>query len=337
MHSYLLEMLECPNCHGRLDWNISEQSDGRIEVAEACCHECSATYPVRDGIGVFLTTDLKRNDLWEQADNGLEQYLKQNPVLEQMLMDVPLETLSPVDQHYRGVILEDRGDIYAAQAAFNIARKGLYSEDTIRCMNSQLDYVIDKLSNIDGPVIDIASGKCALVRRILTELRNSVVVTDFSPSVLLKDRTWFKQNGLYDRVSLIAFDARRTPFKTGSITTMTTFSGLPNIDEPSNLLEELRRIASDQFMAISTFYPEDDEVNGKVIQEAGLAQMFYRRTALEEFEKAGWIVQIENICVGEDHPAPPGVVIEGARVDVLPVQSTYLEWCVLMGTVRIHD
>ena len=136
MHSYLLEMLECPKCHGKLDWNISEQSSDRIEVAEACCNECSATYPVRDGIGVFLTTDLKRNDLWEQADKGLEQYLKQNPVLEQMLMDVPLETLSPVDQHYRGVILEDRGDTDAAQAAFDIARKGLYSVDTIRCQIS---------------------------------------------------------------------------------------------------------------------------------------------------------------------------------------------------------
>jgi ubiquinone/menaquinone biosynthesis C-methylase UbiE/uncharacterized protein YbaR (Trm112 family) len=330
-------MLECPNCHGGLDWDISEQSGDRIEAAEACCHDCSAAYPVRDGIGVFLTGDLKRNDLWEQADTGLEQFLKQNPVLEQMLMDVPLETLSPVDQHYRGVILEDRGDADAAKAAFDIASKGLYSEETIRCMNSQLDYVIDKLSDTDGPVIDIASGKCALVRRILAELKNPVVVTDFSPSVLLKDRIWFKQNGLYDRVNLIAFDARRTPFKTCSISTMTTFTGLANIQEPGNLLEELRRIASDRFMAISTFYPEDDEVNRKVIQEAGLAQMFYRRTALEEFEKADWIIQVENTCVGEEHPAPPGVVIEGARVDVLPVQSTYLEWCVLMGTFSKHD
>ena len=332
MHRYLLEMLECPNCHGSLDWDISEQSRDRIEVAEAYCQDCSSTYPVRDGIGVFLTTDLKRNDLWEQVDNGLEQYLKQNPVLEQMLMDVPLETLSPVDQHYRGVILGNRGDTDAAQIVFDIARKGLYSEETIRCMNSQLDYVIDKLSNTDGPVIDIASGKCTLVRKILTELRNSVVVTDFSPSVLLKDRTWFKQNGLYDRVSLIAFDARRTPFKTDSVTTMTTFAGLANIQYPSNVLEELRRIVSDRFMAISTFYPEDDEVNRKVIQDAGLEQMFYRHTALEEFEKAGWIVRIENMCVGEVHPAPPGVVLKGARVDGLPVQSTCLEWCVLFGT-----
>ena len=332
MHRYLLEMLECPNCHGSLDWDISEQSRDRIEVAEAYCQDCSSTYPVRDGIGVFLTTDLKRNDLWEQVDNGLEQYLKQNPVLEQMLMDVPLETLSPVDQHYRGVILEDRGDTEAAQVAFDIAKKGLYSEDTIRCMRSQLDYLIDILSNTDEPIIDIASGKCALVKKILTELRNSVVVTDFSPSVLLKDRTWFKQNGLYDRVSLIAFDVRRTPFKTDSVTTMTTLLGLANIQDPSNLLEELRRIVSDRFMAISTFYPEDDEGNGKVIHEAGLAQMSYRRTALEEFAKAGWIVQIENMCVGKDHPEPPGVVLEGARVDGLPVQSTYLEWCVLLGT-----
>ena len=125
MQKYLVEILECPKCHGKLDWNITEQSHERIELAEVCCQDCSSTYPVRDGIGVFLTTDLKRNDLWEQVDNGIEQFLKQNPVLEQMLMDVPLETLSPVDQHYRGVILNDRGDTEAAQVAFDIANKGL--------------------------------------------------------------------------------------------------------------------------------------------------------------------------------------------------------------------
>ena len=81
MQKYLVEILECPKCHGKLGWNITEQSRYRIEVAEAYCQDCSSTYPVQDGIGVFLTTDLKRNDLWEQVDNGIEQYLKQNPVL----------------------------------------------------------------------------------------------------------------------------------------------------------------------------------------------------------------------------------------------------------------
>lgn len=30
MHSYLIDLLECPSCHGSLVWNISSQKDDRI-------------------------------------------------------------------------------------------------------------------------------------------------------------------------------------------------------------------------------------------------------------------------------------------------------------------
>jgi len=70
MQAYLIEMLECPACHGRLDWNIVEHNEDQIAVAEATCKACAAIYPVRDGIGLFLTPELPRHDLWEQVDSG---------------------------------------------------------------------------------------------------------------------------------------------------------------------------------------------------------------------------------------------------------------------------
>jgi len=68
MHTYLIEMLQCPACHGKLQWSISEQHEDRLEQAEARCSACAATYPIRDGIGLFLTPDLPRNDLWQQVN-----------------------------------------------------------------------------------------------------------------------------------------------------------------------------------------------------------------------------------------------------------------------------
>ncbi len=332
MQKYLVEILECPKCHGKLDWNITEQSHERIELAEACCQDCSSTYPVRDGIGVFLTTDLKRNDLWEQVDNGLEQFFKQNPELEKRLMNVPLDTLGPVDQHYRGRVHLSRGETEAAQVAFDIANKRLYSEDAIQCMDSQMNYLIKEVSKSDSPIVDLASGACGLVSKMLKDLPNSIVVTDFSPSVLVKNRKRLMEQGLYDRVSLLAFDARQTPFANDSISLLTTHAGLNNIQNPGNLLEELHRIVKGKFIAVSSFYPEDDKENGVVIEEAGLAELCYRDKLLEHFHNTGWAVEVKNSCSIKTNPAPPGVVLEGARVDGLPVQSTYLEWCVLLGT-----
>ncbi len=332
MQKYLVEMLECPKCHGKLDWNITEQSHDRIEVAEACCQSCSSTYPVRDGIGVFLTTDLKRNDLWEQVDNRLDQLLKQSPEIEKKLMDVPLDTLGPVDQHYRGRVHKSRGDVEAANAAYSISKKGLYSADTIRCWDNQMDYLINEVSKSKGLIVDLASGDCILVRRMLKDLPNSIVVTDFSPNILVKNRKWLMEQGLYDRVSLLAFDARQTPFTANSISLLTTFLGLQNIQNPGNLLEELHRIINGKLLAVSSFYPEDDQENGALIEEGGLAETHYRDKLLEHFHNAGWAVDVKNSCSIKTIPAPPGVVLEGARVDGLPVQSTYLEWCILSAT-----
>ncbi len=330
MRTYLVEMLECPACHGELDWRIEERVDGRIQAAEARCTACAASYPVRDGIGIFLLPEFPRNDLWEQVDSELAQYLVKHPDVERRLMEPPLSALSPADQFYRSHLLDERGDYAEAKAAEDMANAGLYTSEYLACWDSQVDYLIEQVSRSEGPIVDLASGRCYLVEELARRLDRPVIATDFSPRVLRRDRRWLEFFGLYDRVSLLAFDARRTPFKDGAVESLTTNLGLPNIEEPGELLEELRRVVAGGFLAISFFYPEDDEANGAVIREIGLDKLLHRRTALEAFATAGWQVALENACIGRAMPTPAGVVLEGARVDGLPVAETELEWCVLV-------
>ena len=238
MHTYLLEMLQCPACHEALEWTISEQDGERIEAAEARCVGCSADYPVRDGIGLFLTPDLPRNDLWEQVESGVMGHLREHPELERQLMDGPAEALAPVDQYFRADVLEKRGDFAAAQELEELANKGLYTQAYMECWNSQYEFVLKWLSTTDVPIVDLASGKGYLVARLIRELQRPIVVTDFSPTILRRNRHYFESFGLYDAwVSLLAFDARRTPFKDGAVKILTTNVGLPNIEEPGDLLE----------------------------------------------------------------------------------------------------
>ena len=107
--------------------------------------------------------------------------------------------------------------------------------------------------------------------------------------------------------------------------------GLPNIEQPGDLLRELRRIVTGTFLAVHHFYPESDEANAAVIREVGLATLLFRRSALECFAGAGWQVEAANVCAGKAHPTPTGVVLEGAGIDGLPVAETVLEWCVLVA------
>ncbi len=332
MYDYLIEMLECPLCHGGLTWTIARRLESRVEEAEALCEGCGATYPIREGVALFLTPELPRKDLWEQVDSALTRYLREHPEVERQLMDVPLETLAPADQFFRALVLEERGLYAQAKAAEETATAGLYTPEYRACSESQFNYVVERLSVSDGPIVDLASGRGALVEKLATRRDRPLVVTDFSPRVLRRNRRCLEFFGLYDEVSLLAFDARRTPFKDGAVVTLTTYLGLPNIEEPADLLRELRRIVEGEFLAISHFFPEEDEVNAAAIREAGLSPLLFRRSALEHFGAAGWRVEAANVCTGKALLTPRSVLLDGAGIDGLPVAETVLEWCVLVAS-----
>ncbi|HLK58109.1 MAG TPA: methyltransferase domain-containing protein [Chthonomonadaceae bacterium] len=332
MHTYLFEMLECPACHGALDWTITARQRDRLMEGEARCRICAASYPLRDGIGLFLTPDLPREDLWQQADSHLTRYLREHPEQERRLMQVPPESLNPADQFFRSLVLEERGNYTEAQALASLAQTGLYTQDYLSCWQQQCDYLLQQLSASDGPIIDLASGRCGLVEKLAQQTQRPLVASDFSPRVLQNDRRRLESLDLYDRISLLAFDARRTPFRSGALPTLTTNLGLPNIREPDDVLRELHRIVSGSFLSLSYFYPEEDDANAQQIRELGIESFLYRRTTLEAFAEAGWNAEVENAALGMARPTPKGEALEGAAIDSLPVAETTLEWCVLSAT-----
>jgi uncharacterized protein YbaR (Trm112 family) len=331
MLDFLIQILQCPACHGVLSWQVSLRRGDSIEEADARCTACGVTYPVREGVAVLLTPDLIRKDLWEEVDSRLIQYLRQHPDLEHQLMDVPLAALAPADQFYRGLVLEERGEFAQARAALDAARPGLYVAEHLACHQQQIEYVVETLARGDGPIVDLASGRCQLVEALARALTRPIVATDFSPRVLWRDRRWLDFLGLLEGISFLAFDARRTPFKDASLETLTTNLGLPNIEQPGRLLQELRRIVSGTFWAVSQFYPQDDEANAAALREAEVSELVFRRSTLDHFAAAGWQVEVVNPCSATARPTPTGVVMEGAGIDAFPVVETTLEWCVLLA------
>jgi ubiquinone/menaquinone biosynthesis C-methylase UbiE len=205
----------------------------------------------------------------------------------------------------------------------------MYSEEYLACNESQMNYVIEHLSGANGPIVDLASGRGYLVEKLIQRLDQHVVITDFSLPVLRRDSRWLEFNGWSERASLLAFDARRTPLKDGVIKNLTSNLGLPNVENPGEVLNELRRIVGGKFLAIMHFYPPEDRENADAIREIGLTSFTYRQTTLQGFDEAGWRVKLANRCAGRAAPTPTGVVLKGAAIDALPVAETTLEWCTL--------
>ncbi len=331
MHSYLIDWLQCPACRGQLQWTVEIQVSDRIETAEARCAACQAMYPVREGIGLFLTPDLPREDLWQQVDNRLLQYLNDHPEIEHALMHTPLNELNPADQFFRASVLEQRGDYTAAKAIEEQATQGLYTPEYRQCWQEQVDFVLAQAAASSEPIVDLASGRGYLVEQMIHATTVPIIVTDFSPIILRRNKASWQTTNLYHRISLLAFDARRTPFKDGMVKTMTTNVGLPNIENPGNLFRELRRILTGKFWAISHFYPENDG-NVDIIQAFKLGEHLYREQAIAKIVEADFQVTIAANCHCQAQPTPQGKILAGMAIDGLPQVATNLEWCVLMIT-----
>jgi len=169
------------------------------------------------------------------------------------------------------------------------------------------------------------------VERLAREATCPIVATDFSPRVLRRDRRLFKFLGLADQAELLAFDARRTPFKDGAVKTMTTNLGLANIKKPGRLLHELRRVIDGKLLSIMSFFPDDDAANRAAAEKLGISSFMFRDSTLRLFDEAGFDVELKNICSGRALPTPTSDLLEGAGIDALPVVETELEWCTLVA------
>jgi hypothetical protein len=306
---------------------VEEGSNDHIEAGAAECLDCATVYPIREGIGLFLTPDLSRKDLWEEAESQLMSYLREHPNLESRLMHGPVDALGPADQYFRAMVLEERGKYAQAATLEKRALQGIHTSAFMECWDSQVEYVIEQLVGGEGPIVDLASGRCYLVEQMVQRVDRPIIATDFSPRVLRRDRAWLKTIGALERVSMLAFDARRTPFRAKSVATLTTNLGLQNIETPGTLFRELRRMVDGRLLAVSSFYLEDDKTNAAALHEYGLTA--FQREALDDLASAGWEARAANIRRGEARPTPTSDVLEGAGIDAFPLTDTVLEWCVL--------
>lgn len=89
-----------------------------------------------------------------------------------------MDTLAPTDPFFRALVLEERGNYIEARLVEDSANKGLYTPECANCWNSQSDYVVEWLATTDGPIVDLASGRCYLVEKLTHSLKRPVVAVE---------------------------------------------------------------------------------------------------------------------------------------------------------------
>lgn len=153
-------------------------------------------------------------------------------------------------------------------------------------------------------------------------------MTDFSPTAMQANYKKLHHYNLLDKVSLLVFDARKTPFKDNSIGLMTSNLGLNNIEKPQRLLQELKRILSGDFYSIMHFFQNNDIEHEKFLSKINLVSFNFLDNALKEFKSVNFNVSIENTCHSFVKPTPEGNIIK-ASIDGIPIHDTIMQWSII--------
>ncbi|WP_291578768.1 methyltransferase domain-containing protein [Clostridium sp. UBA6640] len=331
MHKQHIHLFQCPLCHGELKWDIKKESKDRVINAGIICLGCNEQYEVKDEIAVFLTSELSRNDLWQQAESGIEKCFRENPEIFNKLMDTPEESLNGADYWFKASYFEIKRDYERSSKMFKNGVEKIYTKDYIDGMKSQREFILNNIVDDDKAIVDIASGKGYLVEELLKKRKNYVLATDFSPTVLLRNKEYYKFKGLYDKLSLVAFDARKTPFKDNVIEVMTSYVGIQNIEKPGEVISEMHRICKGKFMSVMHFIDKNDKANMDFIKEFSSIDYATRENTIETFEKCGWKAEIMNSFIAEVKPTPKGEILEGASIDGIPVEDSKFEFGVVLA------
>jgi ubiquinone/menaquinone biosynthesis C-methylase UbiE len=233
-----------------------------------------------------------------------------------------LDELNGADAYLRAAVLEERLGFDAAREAFEDADTKLYTPEVRAARDLALARVVEVVDSGDGAVLDVATGRGALLERLVHGAR-AVTASDSSPRVLelLRRR-------LGDSIEYVVADARSLPFPDASVPTIVSHLELASIAEGETALQEVRRVGR-ELVVTHFFLPKEDAENQSAAHELGLDTLLERERGLAALGAAGWRVEIEFEREVGAVPTPASELVPGVRIDALPVTETRGTWCVL--------
>ena len=332
MFKYLKEMLICPKCHGELLWEITDENDVHIIEAKIKCQSCNKIYAIKNSVGCFVEYTKSSDDGWLNTENWLNNLLAENPGIREKLMTTDIEEMNAADIMVRGIICRKEGNIAEATRLSEISMKKRYKEEQTKAIFGQLDYVVNSLKDEKSIILDVASGQGGIVQKLLENTNVCIISSDISFHVMEKAKNLAEEKGYGDRVSYIAFDLNKTPFRDKSIKIMTSLFGLQNIVSPVRIFEEIRRICDGKLFSACIFCCDENSKNVKLLEEDGSAEMWLKNKYIDEFDKIGFTSVVENSIITLHEPTPVGVIAKGVTIDGFPVEPGYFEHAVVISS-----
>lgn len=318
MHKTLVPLLICPICHGEVTGQIDEDNDIHILEGRFICQNCQRTYPVADGIAVFLDIKEKRNDLWKQQETFAAAFRREHPIRYFVLVRTPLGNIKPDHQFLKGLMLED-------EKTLEKATRRIYTKDYMIGYEKTKQALAEVENDNPSIILEIACGRGGFFKPFIQSRHGNgvYIASDFSPTVLKSNLKWLSANELQDQVTWMAFDAKSMPFRGNSIPAAVSNLGFPNIQSDGKAVVETFRVLAPKGKLLTNFmFTSEETANYAKARELGLEQFYLRRNVEDALNRAGFKFSLEELHSGPVRPTPGGI-------DMLPVEPDTYSFCVI--------
>jgi len=166
MLKFLKPLMICPQCKCELLWTVTSENVNHIIEATIECSSCNEKYFIEVSVACFLIGYDKPNDNWQKGDDYLSKCFSEHPEIKDELLDTPVDKLNAADLYTRASLSKGIND-EEAEILEKLGYEKAYTEQYKNAIQSQFDYVIRQLTHKQGFVVDIASGSCTLVDKLL--------------------------------------------------------------------------------------------------------------------------------------------------------------------------
>lgn len=284
MHIKLIEQLICPVCKKELQWNILQRNNVHIIEGFAKCFRCETTYPVKDGIAVFLPGKWQNVKIWERSERIVSS--KRGVFAEnQSATEEKLNSHSANEILVKICLRNEQGEV-SNEELYDEYMKTKGMPDTLYKLSLLAQKCANEVDDSDY-VLDFASGKCILAGMLADLKKCCIIISDINPIIVLQSKLELEKYNCHENLSFMAFDIKKCPFKDKSIHTITTLLGLQNIVPYIGVMEEINRIA-DIFFNISAYLTEKLPSNIQVLDKFHMTDVWVKDKFKIITDQLGW-------------------------------------------------
>lgn len=184
------------------------------------------------------------------------------------------------------------------------------------------DAAKEKIGNLSGIIVDVASGLGTMLEALLPSVDGIILATDVDPNILLSTKMELDLKFKPKEAVYLATNAKNIALRDGSIDYITSFAGTNNIFNVSEALEEFHRILKPGGKAIlmASFVDKDSDTS-RAVAEKDLQDSFLKENFVEALESSGF----RNVEVKEVSAA----TWNDNKMDLFPLEGDKIYYCVV--------